>query len=511
MSDRAKLAGRHATPKPTTVRPRPTDVLDSPHPGGEVPRRIHPEIVAPPGTDDPSLLQQLPPPLHREALQGLQRTHGNAAVQRLIARQAVEIKGEPTVATPTEIGTILLGPGKEATLVALQGKATMYFDPMQINGKAKALPTQLAGLTGREREWRREVAALAAYGGGGADRLEAVEAATPAIGARTRGRSGEYVRTSIEEYLSAIRRADRDLRDIDEKRVAVEIALGKIQTLALEQEKTKAIRHVEQREEDLAKEQERIDRQRERIAGYIGLAAELVEPENWRSMYVAAAVCVASTIAEHAVSTSHLERLRTQLDQAKAKLREIEDAELLSRIETASKELDKARLELANAKENFLALLGEIREKESTVVETLGGSEATKGAAGAIAARGAVTATAMRSESLIATYQTESQAAMRAVAALDEEYRFVVESVRAVPRLTTYGKEHAERLVFFAGHNRQGLARVHLWLHDKGEEARDALEYVGKGDYFKSYADIPAALSAALAGRNAPRGQGGTR
>jgi hypothetical protein len=472
---------------------------------------VQPAILAPPSPDGSRLLRLIPPPQQRQTLQALQRTHGNAAVRRLIARQAVEIKGEPSVATPTELGMIPLGPGKEVTLVALDGKPNIYFDPVHTNGQAKALLTTLYGLNSQERQWRRQLASLSGHVGSGAERLKAVQDAAPAIGARARGRSGEYTRKSIEDYLKTIRRADRDLRAIGEKRIAVEIAFGRIHTLSLEQEKKKAEREVEQQEGALAREQERVNQQKERIANYIGLAAELVDPKKWKSMFVAAVVSVGSAIAEESISTSHLARLERQIEQTKARLREIEDAELLSRLETASKELNKARLELGNAKENFLDLVGEIREAEATVVETLGGSAATRDAAGAIAERGAVAEAAITIEPVITAYQTQASAAIRGVAALDEEYRFVVQAVRAAPRLASYGKEHAERLVFAAGHNRRGLQRVHLWLYDKDEEARDALEFVGKGDYFKGYAEIPDALSAALAKRNEPGGRDGTR
>jgi hypothetical protein len=338
--------------------------------------------------------------------------------------------------------------------------------------------------------------------GAGKDGLKTVKGAAKTIGKRAAGQGGAYSREIIEDYLDAIAGAERDLREIGEKQNAVDVAVSKLHTVTLTKEKKEQERAVAAKAGEVAEEETWIAEQKKYVNLAIDLTTRLVNPTDWVGIAVEAGVFIAKETVDSHLSTDNLGRLQEELAGAKARLRGIEDRAIMSEIRTASLDLDRARMDLANGKKDFLANFEKIRRKEATVVEHLGQSKETEGAAAALEERGIVGAVAVNTEFLISHYLSESTEFMRRLTLLDDMYLQVLLAVDSAPELVSRGPAHAAHLASVAETNRTRLDELKGWMVDSREQAHERKAYIGNGAFFAGYDAMPAALGGALRDRN---------
>ncbi|MGH2557416.1 MAG: hypothetical protein ACRDJH_00015 [Thermomicrobiales bacterium] len=506
MSDRAKQAtARQTAAKPAAPRSPVTNAHERPEGGAEAQLPAQRSMLARPNPNTPPLLQRLVPPQQRQALLALQRTHGNTHVQRLIAGPAVIQRDPPTVLTDvandTALGTVTLDPD-DVSLYKLYGAKNDFFNPYAINRDATWLLQAFPILDQIEQKAELALNVVETHQGHGGTALTAVKGAKKAVGQRAN--DDESSRTSIEEYLKAIEVAKRDMRELGVMRKAVESAVTELRRASLAKKIKGQERNVAQTADQVRAAQERVDDQKKYINKLIGNVTFFVNPTQWVSVAVNAGIFIGQEIVEKNLSSSHLETLQKELGEAKAKLREMEDEDLVLGMHAASLELEKAQLDLAKGKENFLGSFEEIRRKETTVVAKLGQLNKTSAAAGAIAERGTVGVAAVNAEQLLSSYLDHAPTFLKRVQTTDWGYSQVQQILGTNPSLAAQDEAHAGHLDTVSSTNRRTIDLIKQWVDDARASAEDRLAYLGKGDYLAGYDEIPSVLSEALIERNAP-------
>jgi hypothetical protein len=447
-------------------------------------------------------------PMEPSSLVALQRVHGNAHVQRVIARQPAPIQRDPAASehpNDTPVASVQLA-GDSLSLYKLYGFRTSFFNPANANADAKVLLGAFSYLDNVERKTDIAINVLETHEGAGKERLKTVESAAGVIGKRVADKRGAYSREVMEDYLDSIDDAQRDLRELGEKRKAIDIAISKVHEATTKKKKKEKEREVAEKADEVAEEEKWIEEQKKYVTFAIDLASKVVNPTEWVDIVVEAGVFIAKEIVDKNLSTDRLGELQKELAVAKTQLRTIEDEEIMAGIKTATLELDKARLDLANGKKDFLAHFEKIRRKEATVVEHLSQSKETKGAAEALKERGTIGTVAVNAEHLISHYLGESTEFLRRLKLLDDHYFKVIDAVEGAPQLVSRDPAHAEHLADVAATNRLRLGELKDWVNDSRDQAQQRLVYIGKGTFYAGYEDMPAALGSALRDRNDRKG-----
>jgi hypothetical protein len=218
---------------------------------------------------------------------------------------------------------------------------------------------------------------------------------------------------------------------------------------------------------------------------------------------------VGEAVLETNIPAGSIEQLQQQLTEAKVRLVKIEDAEQLSKMVTAAQKIDTASRNLNIAKQNFLDFFKNIEEKQTTIVESLGRSSATKGAAGAVAERGEVAAAAIRAEQRITTYLAESATLPSRITPLADRYRSAIDVylrspfVRGLPK--NLSPDYLSHVGDVSKHNADTLNEYKRYIEQMRADAEKSLKYLAAGEYMAGYSDIKGALEKGLIERNAPK------
>jgi ferritin len=422
----------------------------------------------------------------------------------MLHRQPDTIRRAPGGQGPDiEIGTAVLDAGQKVTLYRIDRNHPL-FNGGRLNEGAWLVLKQVEDLTKREGEWRKELTVVSAHYGGGTAKLATVKQEAGAIGERTRGRSGQYTRASIEGYDAAVKEANDAFGDLVDKQQGVGEAISRLRTLALEAEQADKVDALKAAEKEVADEKERVATEKKYLTKVLDLATVVVKPTEWVGTAVDAVTFVGDEAIDRLYTNDRLGELERKLAEAQAALRRVQHAVYLSKVNTANIALERAQDALRRAKAHFREVTDTLRLKETTVVETLGASRATRGAAAAVAERGKVSQAALDAADHLAQYVRRTEASDQYAGILFDRYDGVLQAAQFIAEKDAPDKEHAQALASFATMNRDGLVHIDQWLAKKRAEAEKSSSILATGRFFAGYADIPRALSDAVKHRNEP-------
>jgi|GEM_PF-3215589 len=457
-------------------------------------------------------------------LLGLQRSHGNQHVQRIVLDSA----GEPGVvqrdprkpqpkATSAEdaliLGSVQFTPEDNLLLWKLSGGKNIVgtLNPLQINSQALALLDRVKSLATTEPGWQSRLDLLGKHERKGQGKLATVRAAAGKIGAQAQGTggSGYYNRAATEGFIDASDEVATAYEAMLPKQKAVNIAVQTIKKLSLEKRKTAVQKEEAKASKDVADENERIAREKKYLTKVLDAAKVIADPTEWVGTAVDVAAFVGEEIIDRTYTTSYLGQLEEILDEIRGRISAIDDEIFATDMNKASLELEKATEELSNAKKIFERKIAAAKRKETTVVEAYRGSRATKGAGDAVAERGKVVETAREASKLIGQWLDDAEKANGNVGYLDRFYDLVIDGIGYERTSIAQNEQEAKQIAYFSTENGKEIRDVGLWLNGTIAEARGAMEYIAEGSFLKGYDTIPDALGDALVNRNAPKKRGG--
>jgi len=444
-------------------------------------------------------------PFDPTVVTALQRTHGNARVQRLLAPAGVPQVQRDATFDPDDyrndevIDTALLGKDKVPLFKVNDDRAGSNWNTRySANVEARRVIHQFNGCEHVHEDWLDALNVLETHEGEGEAAHGKVDKAGGAIGARARGQSGEYSRTRIENYLKAVRQADAQLRKLGEKRDDVANAITHVQSVLLGKERTSQEGVVEQGKEDVKEVEDRIEKQKEFLGDALDLLSGLADPKEWVQLAVDTAIFVGKQAVDAYFPTSKLDQLKKDLKAAKKKLVSLEDAEIASQLEEAAGRLNATRRALQNERETYLALFDNLRLEQKTLIEVLEKSSSTKGAAGAIKEQGMVAKTALTAEKLIKEHRDLSALLLGQIEKLETDYR-TLHSLAS--QTTNKPAAYVDHFTVVPASNVDHLYLFKQWLAGAQSSADDDLAYLAAGSYLSGYDAIPATLQSALENR----------
>ncbi len=456
-------------------------------------------------------------------LLGLQRSHGNQHVQRVVTDSAGvhdivqrdPKKPQPKVTSAEDamiLGSVQFTPEDNLLLWKLAGGKNNVgtLNPLQINSQATTLLDRVKGLAATEPGWQSRLDLLGKHEGKGQGKLATVRAAAGKIGAQAQGTggSGYYNRAATEGFIDATDEVATAYEAMLPKQKAVTIAIQTINKLSLEKRKKGVQKEEAKAAKDVADENERIAREKKYLTKVLDVAKVIADPTEWVSTAVDVAAFVGEEIIDRTYTTSYHGQLEAILDEIRGRISAIDDEIFATDMNKASLELEKATEELSNAKKIFERKIAAAKRKETTVVEAYRGSRATKGAGDAVAERGKVVETAREASKLIGQWLEDAEKANGNIGYLDRFYDLVVDGIGYERTSIARNEKEAKEITYFSTENGKEIRDVGIWLRGTMSEAHGAMSYIAEGSFLKGYDSIPDALSDALVNRNAPKKKG---
>jgi hypothetical protein len=441
-------------------------------------------------------------PMGPATITALQRTHGNARVQRLLAPAGgTQIQRDASF-DPADyrndevIDNAVLGKEKMPLYKLNDDRSgsnwSMRFES---NVEARRVIHQFNGLEGVHENWMDAMGVLETHEGKGAAANTKVQKAGTAIGKLAEKQSGQALHDRVKNYVKSVDDAKTELGVLSEKQDEITNSLSQINTVMIGKEKLAQQRVVKQGEEDVKDEEERIEKSKEFVSDALELFAGLADPTEWVKFTVDAAVFIGKQAVDAHFPTSKLDKLKKELETAKKKLSTIEDAEVAARLEEAAGRLTAAKRAYDNQKAKYKRVFTQLRFEQKALISALEQSPATKGAAGAIKERGMVSKTAMTAEKLIHQHNDLSTMLLQQIGTLEENYR-TIHSLAS----QTSGRPAAytEHFTVVPERNVENLQPLKNWVNNARSAAQDDLAYIAAGDYLSGYEEIPDTLVTAV-------------
>ncbi|WP_128000651.1 hypothetical protein [Piscinibacter defluvii] len=369
----------------------------------------------------------------------------------------------------------------------------------QLNRDGAALQQRFAGLSGLERQWRGHLDAVQKLADQSAVDVKTMEQQGGAVGQRSTGRPGDYVRNKSEAYVKAEAAVRNALREFGVREAALRKAVSALDEAELRKQVAAQGRVVEKAKADVEAEKKRIEVMKNRLKGVLGVAIKVVK-QDWKAVAEEAAKFIGGQLIDE-ISTSRLAELKAQLEQATARLHSLEDLAMLQAIETASLGLEEAAGALDDAGKDIRDALVELRLARKTAVEALGESGRTRGAARMIEQRGKMLDRMAQMREAIQAYLAESPAVADLIRKLDSMTSSYPGFVNKTPGIDP---AYAKSLVDTVARNREALAVWGLWIQHEENSCRTALGMLdarGPGSFMEHFDRVEELLQDALAGR----------
>lgn len=369
----------------------------------------------------------------------------------------------------------------------------------QLNRDGAALQQRFAALGDIERRWRADLDAVQKMADQSAADVKKMEQQGEAVGQRSTGRPGDYVRTKSEAYVKAEAAVRNALREFGLRETTLRKAVSALDEANLRKEVAAQGRVVEKAKADVEAEKKRIEVMKNRLKGVLGVAIKVVK-QDWKAVAEEAAKFIGGQLIDE-ISTSRLAELKVQLEQATARLHSLEDLAMLQAIETASIGLEEAAGALDDAGQDIRDALNELRLARKTAVEALGESGRTRGAARMIEQRGRMLDRMAQMRAAIEAYQAEAPSVSALIRKIDSMASSYPDIVRKTPDIDP---DYAKSLVDTVARNREALAVWGLWIQHEENSCRTALGMLdarGPGSFLEHFDRVDELLQDALAGR----------
>lgn len=369
----------------------------------------------------------------------------------------------------------------------------------QLNRDGAALQRRFAGLSGLEHQWRGHLDAVQKMADQSAVDVKKMEQQGGAVGQRSTGRPGDYVRNKSEAYVKAETKVRDTIREFGNREKALRKAVSMLDEANLRKEAAAQEEVVEKAKEDVKAEEERIKKLQDRLKGLFDVAINVVK-QDWGAVAEEAAKFIGGELVD-TISSERLGELKKQLEQATARLKSLRDMAMLKAIEAAGIGVEEAAGRLDDAGKDIRDALVELRLARKTAVEALGESGRTRGAARMIEQRGKMLDRMAQMREAIQAYLAESPAVADLIRKLDSMTSSYPGFVKKTPGIDP---AYAKSLVDTVARNREALAVWGLWIQHEGNSCRTALGMLdarGPGSFMEHFDRVEELLQDALAGR----------
>ena len=340
--------------------------------GGEQLRQENPDRLETTGTES----------LRTQTILGMQSQQGNEIVQRMLKRAPEsEHSGvvqrfdpeEEEAAAQGETGAAVTLQASEITLQPLWEYPIMITNPPTMNFSAQTLLGEMGRAETQSSDLRDELGYLNYAEETGSTDLTAVQEARGDLAEGSRGRSGEYLGTAIEDYTSANGLVQAELSDVSEKQLGIRQAAEQLNAVAIAGQVQESERGVASATSDVAGVQARIARAKGLARGLIGPAANLLQGK-WRDAGIDLAKFVGSELVGLAIDSaysSELQSAQADLRNAQEALVGFQNAAQASALEAAVLGLQRANQASATSQTRLMVQVNLAQLAERTLVEEL--------------------------------------------------------------------------------------------------------------------------------------------
>jgi hypothetical protein len=368
-----------------------------------------------------------------------------------------------------------------------------------LNEAGSPLQAEVAAILKHFMTWKHAVAVIQEdqKKGKGLAALQSVNDAAGAI-----GRAGSGMRDGTQKFYDTVKDAETVIDELAAQVDKFSGANHQFTALLWDDAAQKQARVVDNNKDAVNEEKEKIEEKKKQIEGYFSLAEKLLKPQEWSEAVLTVSLFVDEKLTSAIVaSTDKLEDLKHHLEESKQELASLQDTAQAERILSAQKTASSEMHSLDAVWKKFDRLVKDVRAAQTTVLEELNKSPATKLAAQAVAQRDAISRQATNTASMVRSYLAEAEPLLKNILRLGERYRSYVSIVGQ------YGKgapEYLDSLSKTAKRNTDACQEFADYIQVTQVQAREGLDYLTKdtdSTFLAGYNKIPDALEDAIIGR----------
>ncbi len=371
----------------------------------------------------------------------------------------------------------------------------------QLNASGRKVMAAFDQLRGTQKQWNDLYSGVEKMAQRSEADLKKMEQTAGAVGERTKGRRGAYVRGKSEAYLDAQEKVNDAIREIRQREPAFTGAAADVQTVTFRQQKLAAARDVEKAKGEVEAEKEAIAKRKAFIDGLFDVTLKMLK-QDWAGLAEDAAKYVVDETFD-SLPTAKLDQLTKQLEAAQSKLKGLEDLELLSELAGAAARMEEAGERMDDARKDLAAALDKLQRAQATAVEALSESRSTADAAQMVAKRGQMLQLMAAATKAIEDFQRESLPLISEFDRVASLYRAMPGVLRMTPNLDANG-EHARSMVSTSNDNADTLAVWKAYVQDlRNRSATEATKLADTGEtgFLKHFNRIAKMLHVAIVGR----------
>jgi hypothetical protein len=374
-----------------------------------------------------------------------------------------------------------------------------------LNEAGGPLQAQVAATLKHFMAWKHEVAVIQEdqKKGGGPAALKSVKDAAGAIGANARGSGGSGLREGTQKFFDLVKDAEAIVDELSAQVDKASAADHQFTALLWDDAAQKQGRVVENNRDAVAEEKEKIEERKKQIESYFSLAEKLLKPQEWSEAILTVSLFADEKLTSALVaSTDKLEELKRNLEESKQKLASLQDSAQAERILSAQKTAASELHSLDAVWKKFDRMGKDVKAAQTTIVEELKKSPATKQAAQAVVRRDAISKQASNAAGMVKSYLAEAGPLLKKVQDLGNRYRSYVSIVEQ------YGKgapEYMDSLKKTANRNTGACQAFADYIQVTQVQGKEGVEYLTKNTdstFLAGYTEIPDALEDAIIGRN---------
>ncbi len=368
-----------------------------------------------------------------------------------------------------------------------------------LNDAGRPLQADVAVILKHFMTWKHALAVIQEdqKKGKGPAALQSVKDAARAI-----GKGGTGMREGTQKFYDTVKDAETVIDELAAQVDKFSAANHQFTALLWDDAANKQARVVDNDKDAVTEEEKKIEEKKKQIEGYFSLAEKLLKPQEWTEAVLTVSLFVDEKLTSAIVaSTDKLEDLKRHLEESKQKLASLQDTAQAERILSAQKTASAEMHSLDAVWKKFDRLGKDVKAAQTTVVEELNKSPATKAAAQAVAQRDAISKQATTAAGMVRSYLAEAEPLLKTILNVGERYRSYVKVVGQ------YGKgspEYMAALSKTAKRNTDACQEFADYLRVTQVQAQEGLDYLTKdtgSTFLAGYNEIPDALEDAIIGR----------